>query len=169
MRIDIPAEYKKVDIACEYLDLAMQLFIEQRDFFCIIQLAAAAEELLGMHLPKHERNFEISKKTQISFAALEQGMKRGLDPKLPDDMKLAEQEAKLVVLQSKNKIKHMNEHDDDKVMIAPQLESRNWIDDALINFGKLKLPKSQTQWKYEQFTAERDMLEFSEKCNTPLK
>ena len=44
--------FTKLAIACEYLDLAMQLYVEQENYFCAIHLAAAAEELFGSHLPE---------------------------------------------------------------------------------------------------------------------
>ena len=46
------AVYSKIQIACEYLELAMKLFLSERDLFSAIHLAGAAEEILGQHLPK---------------------------------------------------------------------------------------------------------------------
>ena len=55
-----------------------------------------------------------------------------------------------MLLASKNEIKHMNgvEH---TITIDPAYEAAYWIDRALNNFYKLKLPKSQTLWKFEDF------------------
>jgi hypothetical protein len=63
----------KLAIACEYLDLAMQLYIEERNYFCAIHLAAAAEELFGGHLPEQERMHTITWKAQRALHNLETG------------------------------------------------------------------------------------------------
>ena len=51
----VEATYSKLDIAREYLDAAIEAFLARRSFFCAIHLAAAAEELLGAHLPEDKR------------------------------------------------------------------------------------------------------------------
>jgi hypothetical protein len=38
-------EVRKLNIAVEYLDAAMQMYVDQRNFFCAIHLAGAAAEL----------------------------------------------------------------------------------------------------------------------------
>ena len=45
-------EIPKLEIAREYLELAMQLYVERRNYFCAIHLAAAAAELFDRHLPE---------------------------------------------------------------------------------------------------------------------
>ena len=49
------AVYSKIDIAREYLDAAIEFFLAGDNFFCVIHLAAAAEELFGAHLPESQR------------------------------------------------------------------------------------------------------------------
>ena len=67
--------FKKLSIACEYLDMAMQLYIEERNYFCAIHLAGAAEELFGKHLPEHERTHTIVRNAQQALQELETGPK----------------------------------------------------------------------------------------------
>jgi hypothetical protein len=43
------AVYSKLDIAYEYLETAMRLYVEETDYFSAFHLAAAAEELFGRH------------------------------------------------------------------------------------------------------------------------
>jgi hypothetical protein len=59
-------EVRKLDIAVEYLDAAMQMYIDQRNYFCAIHLAGAAAELFDGHLPKNTgtRISEIAWKCQ---------------------------------------------------------------------------------------------------------
>ena len=63
--------FTKLAIACEYLDLAMQLHVEQENYFCAIHLAATAEELFGSHLPEKDRMHTISWKAQRALHVLE--------------------------------------------------------------------------------------------------
>ena len=43
-------EIPRLEIACEFLDAAIEFFLAQTNFFCAIHLASAAEELLGAHM-----------------------------------------------------------------------------------------------------------------------
>ena len=135
---------KKLDIALEFLDLAMQLYMEGRNYLCAIHLAGAAEELLGMHRLKAERISELTLKAQKGLQYIETG-------KLPKDA-----EARKIVNLSKNSIKHMRDNTDDTIDIDPSAEARRWIEDALINLEKLELKKSITMWKFEDYTNEQD-------------
>jgi hypothetical protein len=77
------ATYSKLDIAREFLDTAMRLYVEERDYFSAIHLAAAAEELFGQHLSEDERISTIALRAQISFDILETG--RVVDYKVAHD------------------------------------------------------------------------------------
>jgi hypothetical protein len=44
------AVYQKVDIARQQLDTAIRLFLEGTDYFSVVTLAGAAEEILGQEL-----------------------------------------------------------------------------------------------------------------------
>jgi hypothetical protein len=44
------ATYEKLDVGCEQLEVALRLFFEGKEYFAVITLAGAAEELLGAHL-----------------------------------------------------------------------------------------------------------------------
>ncbi|WP_372522375.1 hypothetical protein [Sulfuricaulis sp.] len=144
------AVHKKLNIACEYMDMAMQLYVEERNYFCAIHLAAAAEELLGMHLPEDKRISNVACKAQKALRIIETG-------KAPENTKAnkkADKEAKRIVNFSKNTIKHMKDPkdtDDTTIIIDPAFEAAHWIEQALINFYKLDLSKSPTLWKFEDY------------------
>ena len=53
-------EVPKLEIACEYLDAAIEFFLERTNFFCAINLAAAAGELFDAHLPESEQMFTLA-------------------------------------------------------------------------------------------------------------
>jgi hypothetical protein len=71
----------------------MQLYIEERKYFCAIHLAAAAEELFGKHLPAHERIHTIVRNAQQGLQDMETGLcgivdrivRDRVDPRLRDD------------------------------------------------------------------------------------
>jgi hypothetical protein len=147
------AVFTKLSIACTYLDMAMQLYIEERDYFCAIHLAAAAEELFGKHLPEQERIYTITRKAQRALHEIETGR----EP--------TKQELEAVVAYAKNAIKHENYDGGERsVTLDPVFEARRYIEDALINFNKLResekyrrdLPKSPTMWKFEDYQNGRD-------------
>lgn len=140
------ADYSKLEIASEYLELAMQLYLEKRNYFCAIHLAGAAEELFGMHLPKDKRIFNIARKAQKALRIIETA-------KVPQNAKEhaeADREATQLVNWSKNTIKHLND-DKTTITIDPVFEASRWIEQALINYYKLHLPKSSTLWKFEDY------------------
>lgn len=139
--------YVKLDIAREYLDLAMQLYMEKRNYFCAIHLAATAEELFGKHLPKSKRIYNIALKAQKALRILESGHE-------PENLEMAHKEAKSVLLSSKNAIKHMSDAET-TISIDPVSEAVDWIEQALINFYKLKMLKSQTLLKFEDYRSEQ--------------
>ncbi|TLG78633.1 hypothetical protein [Methylocystis sp. B8] len=139
------ATYTKLDIAHEYLDTAMQLYIEKRSYFSAIHLAGAAEELFGRHLPKDERISTIALKAQIGFQVLESGK----EVEYETAQKTERKKALGITLGSKNSVKHMNDDGSDStVTIDPVVEARNWIEDALINLEKLNLPKPKNYMKF---------------------
>jgi hypothetical protein len=156
--------YTKLEIACELLDTAMQLYVEKRDYFSIIHLAAAAEELFGKHLPKAERISSIGLKAQISFDVLEKGEE--VEYVVAHDQNgERHRRAKEVMLRSKNRIKHMNDksESDTTITIDPAQAARRWIEDALCNFDKLRkrdeyfsrLPKSSAMWRFMDYENEK--------------
>lgn len=145
------AEYDKLNIAREYLDMAMQLYIEERSYFCAIHLAGAAEELFGTHLPEEERIFTMTWKAQREL----HGILYGQEQTKKDSVR--------VVNQPKNAIKH-DDFDERTVTVDPIRAARSSIEDALINFDKLaqvsqyksRLPKSPIMWRFDDYRKSED-------------
>ena len=132
------AVYQKLDIAKEYLDAAMQMYLEQRDYFCAIHLAGAAAELLDRHLPEERRTFWIAWRAQKALHRYETG-------KEPSKKEINE-----VVNGSKNAIKHMADGQQ-TVMLDPVSEAQWYIDNALVSWEKLGLGKTPTNWRYQDY------------------
>jgi hypothetical protein len=149
--------YKKLDIACEYLDMAMQLYLEKINYFCIIHLAGAAEELFGKHLPTECKPIhELAIHAQKALKILET---RHV-PESKKAHKKARKEAELQYTNVRNSIKHMTA---DKTTITlyrdVALEAEYAIENALSNFYNLNLKKSPVLWRYEDHINERMHLE----------
>lgn len=130
------AEYSKLQIALEYIDAAMQFYIDRRNYFCAIHLAAAAAELFDKHLPKENSTFEISRRAQKAMHQIETGNAA------------SKRYVKNVLLYSKNTIKHMDD-ENSTAFLDPIFEAQWWIDHALISFEKLKLNKTPIIWRYQ--------------------
>jgi hypothetical protein len=129
-------EISKLEIAREYLDSAIEFFLGCTNFFCAIHLAAAAEELLGAHLPVSERIF-------ASAWRAEKALKSETEPTPPD------RAARASVNEWKNEVKHMNDPAYRTVLIDPAFAAEHHIEHALSNFYKLNLQKSAAVWKFE--------------------
>ena len=132
---------QKLDVACEYLDAAIEFFLERRNYFCAIHLASAAEELLGAHRPKNERIFELAWRA-------DKALRSETGPTPSDD------EARRGVNRWKNEIKHM------KNGVLTLTIDESWIaewhiDEALVNYYYLKLPKSASIRRYDDDQARR--------------
>jgi hypothetical protein len=121
------AIYSKIDIACEYLDAAINFFLARNNFFCAIHLATAAEELLGAHLPECQRISTLAWKA-------EKGLMSEKQP-TPSDAA-----ARRSVNEWKNEVKHRDDGTSSTLKIDPTFAADHHIEQALNNFYKLGLP-----------------------------
>ena len=131
-------EVSKLEIASEYLDAAIGLFLAGTNYFCAIHLSAAAEELFGAHLPKDQRIFTLAWKAEKALMS-ETG------PIVSDAV------ARRSVNDWKNDVKHMNDGASPTIRIDPAFAAEHHIEQALINFYKLNLRKSAAVWKFEDY------------------
>jgi hypothetical protein len=129
-------EVLKLTIAGEYLDAAIEFFLARTNYFCAIHLSAAAEELLGAHLPEEERISTFAWKAERALKS-ETGAPMG---------KAA---ARRSMNEWKNEVKHMDDGTSPTIQIDPAFAAEHHIEQALINFYKLKLRKSAAVWKFE--------------------
>jgi len=132
----------KLEIAREYLDAAIDFFLSRTNLFCSIHLAAAAEELFGAHLPESQRISTLAWKA-------EKALKSESGPIVSDTV------ARRSVNEWKNEIKHMDAADNETVRIDPAFAAAHHIEQALVNFYTLGLPKSAAIWKFEDYQREK--------------
>src|SRR5271157_5637521 len=132
--------YSKLDIAKEYLNTAMQCYLDGVNYFSAMHLAGAAEELLGRWLHETDRSFTRHLKAQKAMATIETG-------KTPTDKEIIN-----YLNWSKNAIKHMDDCNP-HIQINPISEARYWIGRAIKNHDNAGFPKSAIMRKYEDFRA----------------
>jgi hypothetical protein len=48
-------EYSKLQVATQQLDTALRLYFQREEYFSVVSLAAAAEEILGVYLERHKQ------------------------------------------------------------------------------------------------------------------
>ena len=134
--LKLKTTYKKIHIAEEYLNDAIQLYFAGK-YFSAIHLAAAATELFEGHLPPPSGILNLTVKAQKAFEYCETG-------KAPKDA-----DAKRIINHEKNAIKHMDSVSDSEVNIDSQSMAIFWIENALSNHRKLGLGQSKNIWKFE--------------------
>jgi hypothetical protein len=132
----VEATYFKIDMAREYLDAAIELFLTRNNFFCAIHLAAAAEELFGAHLPECQRISTLAWKAERALKSEQQPT--------------SDASARRSVNEWKNEVKHMDDGSSLTLKIDPAFAAEYHIEQALINFYKLGLHKSAAIWKFEE-------------------
>src|SRR5438132_13627811 len=60
------AVYQKLDIAHQQLDTAIQLFFEGVDYFSVVTLAGASEEIFGQELEFHGLTSSIRNMSEVA-------------------------------------------------------------------------------------------------------
>jgi hypothetical protein len=136
-------EVPMLEIAREYLDAAIEFFLERTKFFCAIHLAGAAGELFDAHLQKSEQFFTSAWKAEKTLKS-----ETGQVPTDEATDKAADKAARQSVNKWKNEVKHMNDGSQ-TVTIDPEFAAECLIEKALVSFYKLKLRKSPAIWKFE--------------------
>jgi hypothetical protein len=135
-------EVTKLEVAREYLDAAIDFFLTGRNFFCAIHLSAAAEELLGAHLPVGQRISELAWKAEKAFKSEAGSI-------------VSDAAARRSINEWKNEVKHMSDGTSRTLTIDPEFGAKHHIEQALINFYKLGLQKSSAVWKFEDYQSHR--------------
>jgi hypothetical protein len=119
--------YAKDEIAMQYLNLALREYMERNNLVAVINLAAAAEELLGEI---------VSLKNKDNAHKRTRGWWRKwyeiTNQKTPPDTELS----KLILL-VKNGIKHIDGENDLTICFDAEREAKKTIQRAIVNFNKL--------------------------------
>jgi hypothetical protein len=131
----------KREIACEYLDAAIEFYLTGTNLFCAIHLAGAAEELLGKHLSEDRRIFTFAWRAEKALRS--------------ETRPTSDEEARKSVTEWKNRIKHMDNSNDATVRVDPMAAAEFHIRLALTNFYNLNLPETPAIRKFEDHQSRR--------------
>jgi hypothetical protein len=133
--------YEKINIAEQMLETALSLFFEGKDYFSVLQIAGACEEILGQHVKLKG----ISNCLENDAEAYRE-VKRFLY-----DEKIALKGAINFLNKPKNSIKHMDGSNDTTTTMDPRESARAILERALTNWWKLERCFTPTMEKFLNF------------------
>jgi hypothetical protein len=111
---------KKLDIALNHLQLAIDMFLKNQDLLCIITLAGAADEILGQYATR------AGEKTMLDLLCS--------SLKKEHSINMTDKDFKWVYLnKSKNSIKHFDKKDIETIELDPELEALSMLIRAIGN------------------------------------
>ncbi|MFC0133156.1 hypothetical protein CR105_06315 [Massilia eurypsychrophila] len=117
----------KILVAKELLERALRLYYEGDSYFASLHLAGGAEQILGTYVTRAgaENAFKSLQMAAVCFSALDDGgpCKSG--------------EIKALMVHARNRIKHLDEEDDDEINFDPREEAKNLLRRAVSNYHHL--------------------------------
>jgi hypothetical protein len=126
---------KKLLIAIELLDRALQMYFEGNSYFASLHLAGAAEELLAAYVKKHgdTSSFESMRDFVVKLSKTD-----FIKSSINDD--IVEVSAKNIgkaMNRAKNATKHMDTTDDDLIEFDAKAEAKDLLNRAVNNYYQL--------------------------------
>jgi len=137
-------EFKIVDIARTQLETAIRLFFYAEDYFSVVTLAGASEEILGkilVELGKEPSHASYSRTFSLVVEAL-------------SGEQIPEKTIKKSTNRARNKLKHFNSMQDLHVVLNPREEAIHMLNRAIENYVKLNLPKSEVIDRFRNYDME---------------
>ena len=158
--------HSRVDLACEQLEVAIELFVSEKSDVSALTLAGAAEEILGVEL----KNRGLENALQKHYAARERLLDSAERSMFPPKVKMKRRTWKAHTIQensARNAAKHIadrkaSSHEYDEFFRAdPRSAAGTMISRALLNQRNLSLPVSAAGERFERwyFFHVRGMLE----------
>ena len=120
-------KYEKIEIARQMLGTALSLFMEGKDYFSVLQISGACEEILGKHLKL--KGVDTSLQSDAEAFILIKKRLFGIDSTVKETIDFLNK--------SKNSIKHMNDNNDTTVMMDPREEAEVMLERAITNWWRL--------------------------------
>ena len=134
----------KLDIADEMLDLAIDQFLSERNYFSAINLAGVAEELYGKML-------RISGKRDMQTELIDEVIR---DAEAQGVTHISRREWQKTSVFNKNSIKHFDSASDRYIEIDAFTEARLTIAQAFKNFRLLERNPTQNTERFLEFAHE---------------
>ena len=131
-------KYEKINIAKILLDKALNIYFDEENYFAVLHLAGASDEILGKYLKEKniESSFETEKKAFI------------LVSKALNIEEVEEKYAADVINAGRNAIKHMNDDVDKFVLMDPKFDAEAMLNRAITNWWRLEKELSKTMNKF---------------------
>jgi len=131
-------KYKKIDIAKQMLETALDLYSKGEDYFSVLDLAGAAEEILGQHL-KFKGITNSLESEKEAFILINKGLYQ---------KDISDKDALDFLNRIKNAIKHMGKKEKE-VIADPKEDAESMLDRAITNWWRLQeelTPKMNEFW-----------------------
>ena len=119
--------YPKLDVACQQLETALRLFFETEEYFSVITLAGAAEEILGAHL---KIKGEITSLESLVQGAVRISEALAGTPSEPIAIRK-------IANHAKNSSKHMDDETDATFRAYPKRDASDILSRAIDNYYDL--------------------------------
>ncbi|PHS69364.1 MAG: hypothetical protein COB23_07040 [Methylophaga sp.] len=139
-------EIKKITIALELLDSALVHYYDTQQYFSAIQCAGAAEEILGRYVTHYEG--------ESAFERLSLATRRV--SRLLNGEESSKKSISYIMNFAKNSTKHMNNIDDETIIIDSKDEANDLLSRAVENYYylmqyiKLKETKNIQRFNHER-------------------
>lgn len=144
------ATYEKLDVACEQLEVALRLFFEGKEYFAVITLAGAAEELLGAYVKA--KGGTTSLEELVKGAVRISSALSGAPSKPKDIFKIANY--------PRNASKHMDDATDAQLRIYLKRDATDLLDRAVDNYYRLMehhdLPETALVGQFNRYRVSGD-------------
>lgn len=118
----------KLDIAIQHLTVALRLYFETEEYYSVIHLARAAQEIMRQYL---EGFGEDHPDQSLLKASIEIADAMGIDTEDKDTRKQLIQDFFKGINDPSNAVKHMNSLEDSVVTFNPHKEAFDMIDRAI--------------------------------------
>lgn len=137
-------EYEIVEVARKQLETAIRLFFYSEDYFSVITLAGASEEIFGRILQ------ELGKESSHSSYA----RTFSLVTEALSGEKISERDIKIGTNITRNRLKHFNSMSDLRIVLNPREDAMHMLGRATGNYVKLNLPESDEISRYIRYSDE---------------
>lgn len=143
--------YPKLDVACQQLETALRLFFETEEFFSIITLAGAAEEILGGHLKIRGDTTSLESLVKGAVRITEALSGKPSEPKA----------IRKIANHTKNSSKHMDGRTDVEFRANPKGDAIDILNRAVDNYyslmSYLDIPETALVQRFNHYRVSDDM------------
>jgi hypothetical protein len=144
------ATYEKLDVGCEQLEVALRLFFEGTQYFAVITLAGAAEELLGAYVKAKGETTSLEE--LVKDAVLISSALSGSASKPKDIFKIANY--------PRNASKHMDDGADSQLRVYLKRDAMDLLSRAVDNYYRLMqhydLPETELVGRFNRYRVSGD-------------